>query len=111
MYCLNFSVIHKTFILSGTHRNFNNHMKILGATLNLKPMLAELCNFVFNRDDNTSRQEISNHCEPNEFLTLSKKHTEPMSSYLSMTNSWFVSFEELGLLATASPHLATSQDG
>jgi hypothetical protein len=76
-----------------------------------KPMLADLCNFVFNIDDNTSRQEISNHCEPNEFLTLSKKHTEPMSSYLSMTNLWFVSFEEQGLLATASPHLATSQDG
>ncbi len=69
MYCLNFSVIHKTFILSGTHHNFNNHMKILGTTLNRKPMLAELCNFVFNIDDNASRQEISNHREPNEFLT------------------------------------------
>ncbi len=56
----------------------------------------QLC---FNIDDDTSRQEISNQHEPKEFLTLSKRHAEPMSSYLSMTNLWFLSFEEQGLLA------------
>jgi hypothetical protein len=74
-------------------------MKILGTTLNLNPMLAELFNFVLNIDDNASSQEISNHREPNKFLTKSKKHTEPMSSSLLLTNLWFVSSEEQGLLA------------
>jgi hypothetical protein len=62
-------------------------------------MLTELCNIVFNIEDDTFRQEISNQPEPEESLTLNKKHKEPMSSYLSMTNLWFVSFEEQGPLA------------
>jgi hypothetical protein len=61
-------------------------------------MLAELWNFVFNIDNDTSSQEIWNEHEPKEFFTLNKKHMEPMSSYLSMKNLWFVSFEEQGLV-------------